>query len=302
VSRAGWRLLLVPLVVLATGSCSSGHEGGPGAAAADEAACTPPQVAPDGPPTRRAGDADRSYLLAVPDDAPPAGGFPLVVSLHGHGSSGVEHEANTGLAAAGRARGAVVATPDGLGDPARWNFDRRVDGPDDYTFVTGLIDELVRTACVDPARVFLAGSSNGAAFAGFLACTGDVDVAAVAMVIATVPPTCHPDRRPSALTIRGTADATVAYAGSEDMVAEWADHDGCGATARTDEPSSGVTRTSYTDCPDGRRAEHIAIADGIHAWPGTPAAAGNPANSPAGATFPATDTVLAFFDRVDPLA
>lgn len=300
-SRAGRRLLLVPLVVLATGSCSSGRDGGPSGSASDEAACTPPQVAPDIPQTRRTGDGDRSYLLAVPDDAPPAGGFPLVVSLHGHGNSAVEHEANTGLAAAGQTRGYVVATPDGLGDPARWNFDRRPDGPDDYTFVAGLIDELVRTACVNPVRVFLAGSSNGAAFAGFLACTGDVNAAAVAMVIATVPPTCPPDRRPSVLTIRGTADATVAYAGSEDMVAEWADHDGCGAAAQVDEPSPGVTSTSYTDCPDGRRAQHIAIADGIHSWPGTPAA-GNPANSRAGATYPATDAVLAFFDHVDPSA
>lgn len=295
-SRAGRRLLLVPLVVLAATSCSSGSNGGP--AASEEAACTPPQIVPDVPQTRRVDGEDRSYLLAVPGGAPPVGGFALVVSLHGHGSSGVEHEANTGLAAEGRARGYVVATPDGLGDPARWNFDRRPDGPDDYAFVAGLIDELARTGCVDPARVFLAGSSNGAAFAGFLACTGGVDVAAVAMVIATVPPTCPPDRRPSVLTIRGTADATVAYAGSEDMVAEWADHDGCTPAPHTDEPSPGITRTSYTDCPDGLRAQHVAIAGGIHTWPGTPTA-GKPANSRASATYPATGTVLAFLDDVD---
>ena len=298
-SRAGWRLLLVPLVVQAAISCSSGRDGGP--TASEEDACTPPQVAPDVPLTQRTGEEDRSYLLAVPEGAAPGDGFALVVSLHGHSSSGVEHEANTALAAEGRARGYVVATPDGLGDPARWNFDRRPDGPDDYAFVAGLIDELVRTTCVDPARVFLAGSSNGAAFAGFLACTGDVDVAAVAMVIATVPPTCPPGRRPSVLTIRGTADATVPYAGSEDMVTQWADHDGCTPTPHTDGPSPGVTRTSYTDCPDGIRAQHVAIAGGIHTWPGTPAA-GNPSNSRASATYPATGTVLAFFDNVDPPA
>lgn len=292
-------LLALPLTLVATcAACSSGSRSG---TAPSEPVCTPPPVEPDVPRTLRSGGEDRRYLLAVPDEAPPDSGFPLLVSFHGHGGSAAEHEADTSLAAEARSRGYVVATPDGLGDPARWNFDERPGGPDDYAFLAELVDDLVGVACIDPARVHLVGSSNGAAFAGLLACTGDVDVAAVAMVIASVPPVCPPDRRPSALTIRGTADATVPYAGVEDLIANWADHDGCRAAPRTDEPFPGVTRTSYPGCASGRQVVLVAVAGGVHTWPGSVAAADRPGNSAAGAGYSATDAVLAFFDEVDPL-
>jgi polyhydroxybutyrate depolymerase len=259
------------------------------------AACTPPSTDPAAPQSLRSGDQERHYLLSIPDRAPEIDGFPLIVDLHGHGGSATEHEANTELAARGRDEGFVVATPEGLGEPRRWNFDRRPDGPDDYAFVTELVDHLARTACVDADRVHLAGSSNGAAFAGLLACTEGFDAAAVAMVIATVPPTCAPAVQPSVLTIRGTADTHVPYAGTPEIVQAWADHDRCPAPARTDEPQPGVTRTTYDRCGAGARSVVLTTVDGgIHSWPGSPAA-DRPDNSPAGATWPATTEILDFF-------
>jgi len=284
--------LLLATALLA--ACAPAHDEDGATTSRDPVACTPPRVAPDAPRTRRSDGEERRYLLSVPKDEPPASGFPLVVSLHGHGSSAADHEANTSLAAAARVGGFVVATPDALGDPARWNFDSRPDGPDDYAFIARLIDDLTREMCIDPTRVYLAGSSNGAAFAGFLACRGGADVAAVAMVIATVPPTCQPERHPSMLTIRGTADVTVPYAGTEDMVAAWADHDGCSTPLHTDEPSPGVQRTTYDGCKDHRRVELVAITGGVHAWPGS-VRADRPGNSAAAISFSATDDVLAFF-------
>jgi polyhydroxybutyrate depolymerase len=291
------RRLAPLLVVTLLAACAPAHDEGRPTNAPDQVACTPPRIAPDAPRTRRSGGEERRYLLSVPDGETPAGGFPLVISLHGHGSTATDHEANTSLAAQARARGLVVATPDALGDPARWNFDRRPDGPDDYAFVAGLIDDLAREACIDPGRVHLAGSSNGAAFAGLLACRGDADIAAVAMVIATVPPTCPPGRHPSMLTIRGTADATVPYAGTEDMAAAWADHDGCPTPPRTDEASPGVTRTTYDACTDDRQVTLVAVSGGVHAWPGS-VRADRPGNSAAAIGFSATDEVLSFFADV----
>jgi polyhydroxybutyrate depolymerase len=180
--------------------------------------------------------------------------------------------------------------------PRRWNFDRRADGPDDYAFVTGLLDDIVRRACVDTARVYVAGSSNGAAFAGLLACTEPARIAAVAMVIATVPPTCPDGVTPSVLTIRGTADATVPYGSTPEMVAGWAEHDACTTPPREDEPHPGVTRTTY-DCADGRHVVLATVAGGVHAWPGG-AGADRPGNSEAGIGFSATDEVLSFFASI----
>lgn len=289
---------LAPLVALTLlAACAPARDEGRTTTSQDQVTCTPPPIAPDAPQTLRSGGEERRYLLSVPEGDPPASGFPLVISLHGHGSSAAEHEANTSLAVEARARGFVVATPDALGDPARWNFDRRPGGPDDYAFVAGLVEDLVREVCIDPARVHLAGSSNGAAFAGFLACSVGADVAAVAMVIATVPPNCPPGRHPSVLTIRGTADARVPYAGTEDMVAAWADHDGCPTPPRTSEPSPGVARTTYEGCTDDRRVALVAVTGGVHAWPGS-VRADRPGNSAAAIGFSATAEVLAFFADV----
>ena len=285
-------LVAVVIVAALASSCGSPAE-------EPAAACAPRAVDPADAQILRSGGQERRYLLAVPDAAPEPAGLPLVVSLHGHGSSAAEHEANTSLAARGRERGFVVATPEGLGDPRRWNFDRRADGPDDDAFVGELVDVLVDRVCVDPDRVYVAGSSNGAAFAGLLACAGSVDVAAVAMVIATVPPTCPDDVRPSVLTIRGTADTTVPYDGTPDMVAAWAEHDGCPDPPREDEPHPGVTRTTYDGCAGGGQVVLATVEGGIHAWPGG-TRADRPGNSEAGIAYSATDEVLSFFADVGP--
>jgi polyhydroxybutyrate depolymerase len=261
--------------------------------------CVPPPVDPAEPQVLRSGGQERRYLLSVPDTAPGDEGFPLVVSLHGHGSSAPEHEANTSLAARGRERGFVVATPEGLGEPRRWNFDRRADGPDDYAFVTRLLDDLVRRACVDTTRIYVAGSSNGAAFAGLLACTEPARVAAVAMVIATVPPTCPEGVTPPVLTIRVTADATVPYDNAPALVAGWAEHNACVTPPREDEPPPGATRTTYDGCADDGQVVLVTVAGGVHAWPGS-VGADRPDNSEAGIDFSATDEVLAFFTSGGP--
>lgn len=263
------------------------------------AVCLPPTTDTAAPHALLAGDRERRYLLSIPATPPDTDGFPLIVDLHGHGGSAVEHEANTALAARARDEGFVVATPEGLGEPRRWNFDHRPDGPDDYAFVTELVEHLERTACVDADRVQFAGSSNGAAFAGFLACTPGFDATAVAMVIATVPPTCAADVQPSVLTIRGTADTRVPYAGTQEVVQAWADHDHCPDPPRTTEPHPGVTSTTYDRCPQGARVILATIDGGTHAWPGSAAAADRPDNSPAGATWPATDEIVEFFATAD---
>src|SRR5688500_1889409 len=92
--------LLLAMALLA--ACAPAHDEDRAATPRDPVACTPPQVAPDAPRTQRSDGEERRYLLSVPDGDPPASGFPLVVSLHGHASSGADHEANTSLAAAAR--------------------------------------------------------------------------------------------------------------------------------------------------------------------------------------------------------
>jgi polyhydroxybutyrate depolymerase len=261
---------------------------------ADEPAATGPactRTATEGPGALVVGGTPRTHALTLPatGDGRLA---PLVVLLHGHRGSGAQITATSGLPAAAAAVGYLVVAPDGVGDPARWNFDGRPDGPDDGAYLDALVAELVATACADPDRVALVGSSNGAAFAGTQACSAE----AVVMVIATFPPDC-PGTPPSILTVRGTADGTVTYEGTPALVAALAEDAGCDGDAHVDAPHPGVERTSYHGC-DGRATVVLDTVDGgVHAWPGS-AEADRSDNSEAGRTFDATAEVLAFLHPV----
>ena len=193
----------------------------------------------------------------------------------------------------GAGRGAVVVTPQALGDPARWNFDRRPGGPDDYGYVLALVADLQERLCIDPDRVFVAGSSNGAAFAGLLVCQEPAVFAAVAMVIATTPSTCPAEVTPSRLSIRGTADRTP---DAVPMVSGDAERHRCAQPPEVEPVADGVERRRFRDCAGGAELALVTIQGGDHSWPGSPQA-DRPGNSAAARSFPATDTILDFFDH-----
>lgn len=277
------RFLLALLAVTTASACGSdgtAPDARPAHAACRSAVTTDTITVstPDGP---------RSAVLSQPDGS---GRRPLIVQLHGIGGTGTAFDADTGLGTLAAARGVAVVTPTALGTPTRWNFDRRPDGADDYAFVDALVRRLTDRACVDPKRVYAAGASNGAAFAGFLACTTPYRFAAVAMVIATVPPGCPANETPAMITIRGTADATQPYAGAEDVVGSWAAHDGCGP-AETVTLQPGVIETRFTECDVPVALD--TVTDAVHAWPGG-TGANRPDNSDAGRTFPASERILDF--------
>lgn len=284
-------VLLAASLAFATGCSDPGAPPPTVAPRASNIACGTgdPGLATEGRHRITVQGTERSYLLMLPDALDPAGSAPLVVALHGFGSSAEEFEDRTGLGAAGAARGAVVAVPDATGPPSRWNFDRRADGPDDFAFLDVLITQLTERLCLDPERIAVAGSSNGAAFAGLYACSDDHTVVAVAMVIATVPPACPDTVTPAVLTVRGTADTHVPFPGTAEVVAAIASHHGCGASPTFEAPTADVARTRYTGCRDDREVVLDAVVGGTHSWPGGRGA------TPAG--YDATLEVLDFFDR-----
>jgi polyhydroxybutyrate depolymerase len=242
---------------------------------------------------------DRTYLLGVPGGDDGTAPRPLIFDFHGWGSDMNTFEAETLLGRNGAARGAYVVTPQALGNPTRWNWDSRADGPDDFGFVHALLAGLEQRLCVDTERVYVAGHSNGAAFAGLLPCKAPYEFAAAASASGTVPSSCPDGVTPSMLTVRGTADPQVRYdqAAVDDVVATWVKHDGCATTPRRDEPIDDVQRVRYDQCEQGAEVVLDTILGGVHVWPGSPAAATKPGNSEAGRTFPATTEVLDFFAR-----
>ncbi|MBW8813399.1 MAG: hypothetical protein JF588_08230 [Caulobacterales bacterium] len=242
----------------------------------------------------------RSYLLALPSGYDGRRPYPLILDFHGHNGSKEKHDAATQMSAKGAARGFIVVTPDAI--PPNWNVREEAGRAHDFAFVEALLAELGATLCIDEARIYAAGFSNGSAFAGLLACRPPNRFAAVAMAAGTPPLTCPKDVAPPTLFIRGTGDLTVPYqggvlGGALTSTARYAAAYGCSPDPAHEPVMAGVERLRYGGCRDGGEVILDTVEGGAHVWAGGPKAALMPGNSEASRSFPATDEVLSFFER-----
>ena len=183
----------------------------------------------------------------------------------------------------GPAAGFVVVTPQGTGPRAFWNILPNLANPDDVAYTETLIDTVSAQRCIDPARVYATGISNGAGMSALLACELPTRIAAIAPVagVNLVPP-CPRGRPVSVLAFHGEADAVVPYAGGkpavgtaidtppvEDAVAAFAARDGCRARPAERTIGTEVTRVRYRGCDPGTDVELYSVSNGGHTWPGS---------------------------------
>ncbi|MCK9931501.1 alpha/beta fold hydrolase [Frankia sp. Mgl5] len=280
-----------------------------GAAAASTAGCAAdPATAPAVGPRHLSHDAaERTYLLALPtgyDGRTPA---PVVVDFHGFKASKETQEARSGMGRLGADRGFVVVTPDALGEPRRWNTPAAPEAADDFGFVAALLDDLGAHLCLDPGRVYAVGHSNGAEFAAALVCRQAPRFAGVAMVSSTSLATCPPGAAPATMAVHGTADPSVPYAGgvisgsttrvpaATQVIDEYARRYACAPAVLRTVAGMGVERMRHTGCAGGAEVVLDTVVGGTHAWPSSPDALADRADSPAGRSYQATAAILDFF-------
>ena len=251
VTGMGHRLVLGFLVMLLAG-CSSGSP-----ATTSSAPTATPSEPTVGPSDDLVVGGERPVRIHVPASYTAARPAPLIILLHGYGSSGQEHDAYFGVGAAAEARGLIYATPDGTMDSRGdrfWNatdaccdFDR--SGVADSDYLAALVTSIEATVNVDPKRVYLIGHSNGAFMSYRMACDhADLVAGIVSLAGATFArrTDCRPREPVAVLQIHGTGDDTIAYSGGSiggvgavvepvaypgalDTVASWATYDGCTA-------------------------------------------------------------------------
>jgi polyhydroxybutyrate depolymerase len=247
--------------------------------------------------TIQSGGVGRWFLQRVPASSKP---LPVVVDIHGYSEGAEIHSKLSALGPYGDEHGFVTLTPQGTGEPVRW--DTALDSPD-VRFIGDLLDEAERTLCIDPTRVYVTGLSNGAFMSSTVGCALADRVAAVAPVAGIRDPKgCDPFRPMPILAIHGTADTFVAYDGGlgesalnlpapgggtlrdvpkgavevdgpsiPEITAAWATRDGCEAEPQTVEVTDDVDRLTWP-CPKGVAVELYRVADGGHSWPGSPLA------------------------------
>jgi polyhydroxybutyrate depolymerase len=207
--------------------------------------------------------------------------MPLVILIHGYGSSGAGHDSYFGLSRQTKARGVLLAIPDGTPDHTGkefWNateaccnfYDATVD---DVAYLDTVIADASLKQHVDPKRVFIIGHSNGAFMAHRYACERSDRIAAI-VALAGVPwsdtARCT-GKVVSVLQVHGDADRIIDFLGghsfgngkpypsAEAAVAMWASRDACSTTRHASGaaldldlavPGAETTREAY-DCPAG---------------------------------------------------
>jgi len=230
------------------------------------------------------GGQRRTYRLHVPTSYTPRASAALVLDFHGDDSTAAQFERYTGLSQVADQQRFLVAYPQGL--PARdgqTGWAGIGDGQpqaDDVLFASDLLNQVQRTFCVDPHRIYVMGFSRGGGMAGLLACRLAKRVAAVAPVsgafFGAIEATCSPRRPVPVLEFHGSADRVVPYTGGGGenflpvprWLSGWAERDGCNGSGSLFYERNGATGEKWTGCPGNALVEHYELDGAGHAWPG----------------------------------
>ncbi len=216
---------------------------------------------------------------------------PLVLNLHGSGSTALEQEEFTDMDASADANDFIVAypqahIPDGTGFD--WNVPNATltggravpaHAANDVKFLTKLVGIIEGKYCVDPRRVYATGFSGGSREVSALACVDSTLFAAIAPVSGLRRPTpCPTARSVPVITFHGSSDPVDPFRGNGQAywtysvptaAKDWSTQDHCTSESTT-HPKKGVVLTTYSHCSGSAMVELYEILGEGHEWPGGP--------------------------------
>lgn len=230
--------------------------------------------------------SEREYLLHVPKRYDGKQAVPLVLMLHGRGSSNKAAASKYyGWTRLADQHGFIAAFPNALGKPRSWKpawgGRKTADGP----FLAKLIEELKQRLRIDPARVFMTGHSSGGIMSFSFAATHSDQVAAIGPVAGTIGTGRYKIPKPkgpvSVISLHGMADNVVPYdkergkraayrslIGAPASVAFWVEANGCKPDAvRTELDKGRIHLDTWNGGKQGTRVEFYSIVRGGHGWP-----------------------------------
>jgi polyhydroxybutyrate depolymerase len=269
----------------------------------------------------RSGGHERVYQLDVPASYDGTKAYPLVFALH---SLTVDYRIVPAMGGFGDMRQSyrfISVSPSGLlnqGAPY-WNAAPAAHNYD-VAFLSHLLDHLEATLCIDKAKVFSLGMSNGAQMSTLLACRLPNRVTAVG-AIAGVEFNEPCDGAPvPVIAFHGTADPYVPYRGGglnsltiarmnfyrghvpvglptphgvDASMALWARHNGCTAAPVEQRISHEVRKRVWQHC-EAPTVLYI-VDGGGHSWPGKPQPAFEKTFGHTTTDIDATQLIFAFF-------
>jgi polyhydroxybutyrate depolymerase len=241
--------------------------------------------------TVKTADGPREAIISP---AQKPGPNPTIIILHGATISAERMVRASGFVEAAAAHGFTAVFPEGKAQ--RWNDARNTgrSNVDDVGFLNALAHQLIDAKIADPARLYLAGISNGGMMAFTMICEPQSPFAGIATVISSMPSnlesTCRPRRPLAVVMMNGTSDPMVPFSGGKvgflgrhgnvlgvERTAEiFAKAEGCGTYTQAMLPKSNngektrVKLLNWTGCAPGSSLRLYKILGGGHQIPGGP--------------------------------
>ena len=267
------------------------------------------------------GGVERAYQLDVPPTYDGTRPFAIVLGLH---SLTVDYRVVAMLNGFDEVMGKydfVAVMPSGLvdGRTPYWFAAPTADNYD-VTFISDLLDQLEATLCVDTARVFSTGMSNGAQMSALLACRLSDRIAGIGPVSGVEYPVPCDGKPVAVVAFHGSADPILPYTGGglsatkiaeldywkgkvpsgmppplgvDESMRRWAEHNGCEPDPVEVRVSASVRKRTWRDCT--APTELYVVDGGGHSWPGRPVPAFEKTFGPGTTEIDATALMWAFF-------
>lgn len=221
----------------------------------------------------------RTYLVAAPEERVLSGTLPVVFLFHGLGSTAADVMDYTNLATLADERQFLLVAPAAQGKDREWDVTGIAKGKgQDATFIDDVEKQVSSQDCVDADRQYAVGLSNGSGVSIALACHGTDYLKAYAGVATTFfSSACKQSPPASIIYFHGTGDDVVPFNGGKtpafdvravpDVLADWADHDGCEADPTLKKIGKDVERSTWKGCDDDARLQAYIVDGGGHTWP-----------------------------------
>jgi polyhydroxybutyrate depolymerase len=231
------------------------------------------------------GGVERQYKLF----APAARGWPLplVLNIHGFASGKDLFAEMNQMGALAQGQRFVAVFGHALGNPPSWVASAQGN---DVNYLNDLVDTVESRLCIDIAREYVTGFSQGAVMTTLLACADSERFAAAAPVagIAEVNG-CEPTHKMPVVAFHGTDDPLVLYQGGlvgpdgkraqppegvsaerpvTKRVATWAEYNNCEGRATESRPADHARLLHY-DCHPRADVELYVLDGAGHTWPGS---------------------------------
>jgi polyhydroxybutyrate depolymerase len=276
---------------------------------ATRAGCGHPAPVPVGQSVTRtltSGGRARTYLLHLPAGYRPDRPLPVVLAFHGRKGTGHDIEGFSGIDGLDAIAVYPIGLPAATDGETAWQGAPGVSGVDDVRFVSDVLDQLSATVCVDPARVYATGKSEGGGLAALLSCRLPGRIAAFGTVSAAFYPGtdagCAGAPPVPLVDFHGTGDTIMKYGGGvshtlhypamTEVLDRFAARDHCSGAPAGTPIGPDVTHLVWSGCAPGSALEHYRIAGGGHTWPGALAGSGPGRTTD---TISATAVMWAFF-------